>query len=105
MRPTVLATPEIAAANTVTEERRLPGVSRSAAEDVEEQNKEVEAERRKELSHPKSMSGGFFNTPMPTNSPSAQLPQPQAQAQVFTPVTPNAPVIPADNNNAAPPPP
>ena len=34
MRPTVLRTPEIAAANTVREEQRLPGVSAAAAEDA-----------------------------------------------------------------------
>ena len=49
MRPTVLKTPEIAATNTITEGRRLPGVSASLGEDVEEQNKLVEAERKKEL--------------------------------------------------------
>jgi general secretion pathway protein D len=104
MRPTVLATPEIAAANTVTEGRRLPGVSASLGEDVEEQTKAVEAERKKELAHPKTMSGGFFNAPMPTNTPSEQLPPPQTQDNgFFTPVAPNAPVIQANTNNAAPP--
>ena len=103
MRPTVLATPEIAAANTVTEGRRLPGVSASLGEDVEEQSKAVEAERKKELAHPKTMSGGFFNAPMPTNTPSEQLPPPQTQDNgFFTPVAPNAPVIQANTNNAAP---
>jgi general secretion pathway protein D len=106
MRPTVLKTPEIAAANTILEGRRLPGVSRSAADDAEEQSKSVEAERKMELSHPKTMREGFFNKPMPTNAPSEQLPPPQAQRDgFFTPVAPIAPVIPANNNNAAPPPP
>jgi general secretion pathway protein D len=103
MRPTVLATPELAAANTITEGRRLPGVSASLGEDVEEQTKAVEAERKKELAHPKTMSGGFFNTSMPTNTPSEQLPPPQTQDNgFFTPVAPNAPVIQANTNNAAP---
>ena len=118
MRPTVLKTPEIAAANTITEGRRLPGVSQSAAEDAADESKAVEAERKKELSHPKSMSGGFFNATMPTNAPDQpvsppskiqmpqeQLPQPQGQGDgFFTPVPPNAPAVPPDGNgNASPP--
>jgi type II secretory pathway component GspD/PulD (secretin) len=117
MRPTVLKTPEIAAANTIVEGRRLPGVSAAFAADAEDQSKSVEAERKKELSHPKTMSGGFFNTPMPTNTPSEQvsppviipmpqerLPQPQARdGGFFMPVAPNAPIVPANTNNAAPP--
>jgi general secretion pathway protein D len=82
MRPTVLKTPEIAAANTIKEEQRLPNVSRTMAEEVEEQRKAVEAERKLELKNSKTMSGGAYNTPMPTN----------------------APVIPANNKNTAPPP-
>jgi len=102
MRPTVLKTPEIAAANTITEGRRLPGVSVSLGEDVEEQNKLVEAERKKELKHPKTMSGGFFNTAMPTNAPN-ELSQPQAPDDgSFTPITPNVPAVPADNNAVPP---
>jgi general secretion pathway protein D len=104
MRPTVLKTPEIAAANTIVEGRRLPGVSAAFAADAEDQSKSVEAERKKELSHPKTMSGGFFNAPMPTNAPSDQLPPPQVQDYTYPPVVPNASAVPADNNNAAPPP-
>jgi general secretion pathway protein D len=114
MRPTVLKTPEIAAANTILEGRRLPGVSAAAADDAEEQNKLTESERKTELKNPKTMSGGFFNTPMPTNAPvptnvpmptnapDEQLPQPQAQGDVITPVAPNAPAVPADNKSAVP---
>ncbi|MGA2854499.1 MAG: secretin N-terminal domain-containing protein [Verrucomicrobiota bacterium] len=103
MRPTVLKTPEIAAANTIKEEQRLPNVSRTMAEEVEEQRKSVEAERRLELKHHKTMSGGAFNTPMPaTNVSSEQLPPPQARDNgFFTPVAPNAPVVPADAGSAA----
>jgi hypothetical protein len=35
IRPTVLKTPELAAAQAVKEERRLPGISAAAAEDAE----------------------------------------------------------------------
>jgi len=104
MRPTVLATPELAAANTILEERRLPNVSRTLAEDSEEQTKAVEAERKLESKHPKSMSGGAFNTPMPTNAPQVQVSQPQVQEYV-SPFEPKASAAPAKNinKNAAPP--
>jgi general secretion pathway protein D len=105
MRPTVLKTPEIAAVNTIKEEQRLPGISASAAEEDADEQKIVNAERKKELSHPKTMSGGFFNAPVPTNAPPEQSPQPQAQDDgFFTPVPPNAPAAQPDGNgNAAPP--
>src|SRR5579862_2757395 len=48
MRPTVLKTPELAAAQTVTEEQRLPGISEAAAEDDVEQRKAEQAEQRRE---------------------------------------------------------
>jgi Flp pilus assembly secretin CpaC len=117
MRPTVLKTPEIAAINTIKEEQRLPGISQAVAEEAEAEHKLIEAERKKELKNPKTMREGFYNAQIPTNAPEEQvsppvaipmpqdqLPQPQAQGDgFFTPVTPNAPVIPADNNNPAPP--
>jgi general secretion pathway protein D len=71
IRPTVLKTPEIAAAQAVKEERRLPGISAAAAEDAESERKQVEAERRAELRRVK------------------------AQGRIddrFNPVSPNAPV-------------
>ena len=103
MRPTVLGTPELAARNTYKEEQRLPGVSTAYAEDVAEQTKLVDAERKAELKNPKTMSGGFFSAPLPTNAPSGQLPQPQNQSDgFFTPIAPNTSAIPA-GNNAAPP--
>jgi len=127
MRPTVLGTPELAAKNTLKEEQRLPGISTSYAEDVEEQDKLVEAERKAELNHPKTMRAGFYNAVVPTNAPDAQLPQPQDQDQgdsSFTPAPTNAPMslettptptaemiqrsmmpLPSATNNAAPPPP
>ena len=93
MRPTVLKTPEIAAANTITEGQRLPGVSASLGEDVEEQTKAVEAERKKELKtsqdhvrrlfqHPDADERAFGTiAPTRDNSmPQEQLPQPQTTA-------------------------
>ncbi|MGD0205995.1 MAG: secretin N-terminal domain-containing protein [Verrucomicrobiota bacterium] len=71
IRPTVLKTPEIAAAQAIKEERRLPGISAAAAEDAESERQKVEAERRAELRRVK------------------------AQGHIddrFNPVSPNAPV-------------
>ena len=100
MRPTVLGTPELAAKNTLKEEQRLPGVSTTYAEDVKEQSKSVEAERKKELKHSKTMTGGFY-APMPTNAPAGQLPAPQYREDgLFLPVSPVLPPIHADTNDA-----
>jgi general secretion pathway protein D len=85
MRPTVLKTPELAAANTIKEGQRLPGVSQSAAEAGAEEVKLIEAERKKELKNPKTMADGFFNQHMPTNAPAGQ-----------------SPAVPANNNTAPP---
>jgi general secretion pathway protein D len=87
IRPTVLKTPEIAAAQAIKEERRLPGISAAAAEDAAYERRLAEAERRAELKHtkskdydsdfsntpttnsvaPQSQDNGFFNPPPPPN--------------------------------------
>jgi type II secretory pathway component GspD/PulD (secretin) len=46
MRPTVLRTPELAAAQTATEEQRLPGISAAIAEDKAEELKAIKAEQK-----------------------------------------------------------
>ncbi len=63
MRPTVLKTPEIAAAQTIKEAQRLPGVSAAAAESSEEERTLIDAERKKELKRAKKggPADGFFN--------------------------------------------
>jgi type II secretory pathway component GspD/PulD (secretin) len=65
MRPTVLATPELATRHTVKEERRLPGVSAAAADDAADERKLIEAERKKELRNATNglPADGFFNPP------------------------------------------
>jgi general secretion pathway protein D len=70
MRPTVLRTPEIAAAQTIKEEQRLPGVSAAAAEDAAYQRKLIESERRTELRNGRQNKRyeGFF-TPGPADLP------------------------------------
>jgi general secretion pathway protein D len=63
MRPTVLKTPELAAAQTIKEAQRLPGVSAAAAENAEDERTLIEAEKKKELKRAKSgkPADGFFN--------------------------------------------
>ena len=68
MRPTVLRTPEIAAAQTLREAQRLPGISAAAAEEATYQRKAAEAERRTEVKKAKLSKHyeGFF-APGPGN--------------------------------------
>ncbi|MGA2241437.1 MAG: secretin N-terminal domain-containing protein [Verrucomicrobiota bacterium] len=70
IRPTVLKTPEIAAAQAIKEERRLPGISAAAAEDEESERQQVETERRAELRRAKAQGhkDSHFN-PMSPNAP------------------------------------
>jgi general secretion pathway protein D len=49
MRPTVLRTPEIAAAQAVKEQQRLPGVSAAKAEEARTEHELIEAEKNAEL--------------------------------------------------------
>jgi len=69
MRPTVLKTPEIAAAQAIKEEQRLPGIYAAATADAAYERKAVEAERKAELKRAKSKdyNNGFSDTPT-TNS-------------------------------------
>jgi general secretion pathway protein D len=85
MRPTVLKTPELAAKNTFKEEMRLPGVSATAGENAAEENKLIDAQRKREQKEFKKTGqyGGFF-VPVPddefTNSvPAAPLSEKDAQ--------------------------
>ena len=63
MRPTVLKTPELAAAETVREGQRLPGVSGAVADDAAYNRQLIAAERKKELKHATNggLGDGFFN--------------------------------------------
>jgi len=72
MRPTVLRTPEIAAAQAVKEEQRLPGISGADAENAASERQQVEAERRAELRRARlqpGTSGPFIPVPANTNVP------------------------------------
>ncbi|MGA2684103.1 MAG: secretin N-terminal domain-containing protein [Verrucomicrobiota bacterium] len=59
MRPTVLKTPELAAAQTVTEEQRLPGISGAAAGEELEQHNAEQAEQRRERLQSRNASQEF----------------------------------------------
>jgi general secretion pathway protein D len=48
MRPTVLKTPELAAAQTKLEEARLPGISHAEEDDTEDERKQIEVEEKME---------------------------------------------------------
>jgi general secretion pathway protein D len=86
MRPTVLKSPEIAAANTIKEEQRLPGVSAAEAENEADERKQIEAEQKLESKRAKlpGHTGGFYNpsletgtnNPAPSNPNSVLLPAP-----------------------------
>ncbi len=76
MRPTVLKTPELAAAQTIKEGQRLPGVSAAAYDDAADTRKLIAAERKKELkgaTNGVTTDGfpGFFNMKVneETNTP------------------------------------
>jgi len=65
IRPTVLRTPELAAAQAVKERERLPGVSAAAAEEAADQRKLVEAQHRAEMRNArrnKRYEGSFSDT-------------------------------------------
>jgi general secretion pathway protein D len=49
IRPTVLRTPEFAAAQAIKEEQRLPGIAHAQADDDADAQQQVEAERKAEL--------------------------------------------------------
>jgi len=79
MRPTVLKTPEIAAAQTIKEAQRLPGVSAAAADSAEDERNLIDAERKKELKRAKNSkhADGFFNMKLDgdtdTNAPAGDF--------------------------------
>jgi general secretion pathway protein D len=94
MRPTVLKTPAIAAAETVREGQRLPGVSAAAYDYANDERKLIDVERKKELKSdtnaaPVDGFPGFFNmntnaveNPVPADDSGAAAPPPDATTTV-----------------------
>ena len=70
IRPTVLKTPEIAAAQAVKEEHRLPGISAAAAEDAAYERKLTENQQRLEQRQRKlaGQNSGSYTAPPPDSS-------------------------------------
>jgi general secretion pathway protein D len=68
IRPTVLRTPTEAAAQAVKEEQRLPGVEHAEADDDADAQKQIEAERKAELSAANGgkRKAGIFETEPPS---------------------------------------
>ncbi|MGH7953535.1 MAG: type II secretion system protein GspD, partial [Limisphaerales bacterium] len=62
IRPTVLRTPDIAAAQTVKEEERLPGIAHAEADDAADAQAQIDAERKAELEKERTTkhSAGVF---------------------------------------------
>jgi len=67
MRPTVLRTPEVAAAQAIKEEQRLPGIAHAEADDDREAQKLIDAERAAEI---KAAKSGKHNAGVFTVEPS-----------------------------------
>ena len=83
MRPTVLRTPEIAAAQAVKEQQRLPGVSAAKAEEARTEHELIEAEKKVELKRAEAEQKA---------EQKQQRSQPQSQSKFFQPVPPDSAV-------------
>jgi general secretion pathway protein D len=103
MRPTVLRTPELAAAQTAVEEKRLPGISQAIANDETEERKAVQRQQRREHSNAVPPDSSFEpvtpNLVVETNGvamPDANPPlestpaQPQAEKSQGSPTPPRS---------------
>jgi general secretion pathway protein D len=78
IRPTVLKTPELAAAQTIKEQQRLPGIIHAEADDDADAQKQIEADRRADLKARKNRNAGGLTPPPPAVSA-----QPQSQDNGF----------------------
>jgi general secretion pathway protein D len=83
IRPTVLKTPELAAAQAVKEQERLPGISAAVAEDAAYERKQIEVQRKAELKRAEAEQKA---------EQKRQRSQPQSQSKFFQPVPPDSAV-------------
>jgi general secretion pathway protein D len=74
MRPTVLRSPEIAAAQAIKEEKRLPGISAADADSAADELKAEAAERKREQKLQSGSQGG--SAPPVYSNPNSVLPVP-----------------------------
>ncbi|MGH7990065.1 MAG: type II secretion system protein GspD, partial [Limisphaerales bacterium] len=67
MRPTVLKTPEMAAAQAKLEEARLPGITHAEFEDAADERQQIKAEKKMDREYIKNETNnsGFFQPPAP----------------------------------------
>jgi general secretion pathway protein D len=72
IRPTVLKTPELAAAQTIKEQQRLPGIIHAEADDDADAQKQIEADRRADVKARKNRNAGGL-TPPPAGSTQQQI--------------------------------
>jgi general secretion pathway protein D len=94
IRPTVLKTPELAAAQTIKEQQRLPGIIHAEADDDADAQRQIEADHRADLKARKIHHPGALTPP-----PAPASTQPQNQDNGFFNVPPTDPT--ASTNNAA----
>jgi type II secretory pathway component GspD/PulD (secretin) len=87
MRPTVLRTPELAAAQALKEKERLPGVSAALTEEVRTEHELVEAEKKAELKRAEADQKAEQKAEQ-----KRQRSQPQSQSKFFQPVPPDSAV-------------
>jgi general secretion pathway protein D len=92
MRPTVLKTPELAAAQAITEEQQLPGVSKVMKDDEAAERKTAEAEQKRELRQQGVQSPGGASNVAPQ----------YREDGLFTPVPPVLPPVQSDTNTVTP---
>jgi len=101
MRPTVLKTPEAAAAQTLREEQRLPGVSAAEADDAAYQQQLINQERKAEQKRARSegKARGFYNATMTNGyAPSFEGNEDVNTPPAAPPVAPTQPNPPATDN-------
>jgi len=98
MRPTVLKTPELAAAQTVTEERRLPGVAAAEADDAADRRQEMEAEHKTELRRARLKDNDRGSYSAPTTNSYAPPSQDNTFFNMPAPITPLNPGAPAPDH-------
>jgi general secretion pathway protein D len=96
IRPTVLRTPDIAAAQAITEQKRLPGIAAAAAEDAGDERQQVQAEAEHEADENQAEAKA--------EAAEAKAAQKRAKSDadfnsLFLPLSPNGTVI---TNNAVP---
>ncbi len=94
IRPTVLKTPELAAAQTIKEQQRLPGIIHAEADDDADAQKQIEADRRADLKeikknrHPGALTPPPVEPSQPQNLDNGSFSAPPADTNRVAPTYP-----------------